>query len=114
MSITDLLYSRWNIAYNKVRPSYSAESLTIGENDVWVYVAEKPQLNYAVTEMLDNKLYYLKLHWGMAQPHVFTLRNIKDVKKGIEYLIRANKIMENYAKDVDEFLVWYLRILLTI
>ena len=109
MTLIDLLYNRWNIAYNKIRRSYSAESLSIGDNDVWVYVAEKPQFNYAVTQMLDNKLYYLKLHWGMAQPHVFTLRNVKDVKKGIEYLISANKIMETYAKDIDEFLLWYIQ-----
>lgn len=108
MSIVDLLYKRWEIAFFKTHPSYSAESLQIGEHDVWVYVAAQPQLNYAVTAMEQGKLYYLKLFWGVAQPHVFTLRDTKNVKKGIEYLIKANKIVETYGKDIDAFIIWYM------
>lgn len=108
MSIVDLLYKRWEIAFFKTHPSYSAESLQIGEHDVWVYVAAQPQLNYAVTAMEQGKLYYLKLFWGVAQPHVFTLRDTNNVKRGIEYLIKANKIVETYGKDIDAFLIWYI------
>ena len=66
MSIVDLLSKRWEIAFFKTHPSYSAESLQIGKHDVWVYVAAQPQLNYAVTAMEQGKLSQIVLGRGPA------------------------------------------------
>lgn len=112
MNLVDLLFNRWTLARQKAYPSFSAESLTIGRHDVWVYVAAQPQLNYAVKEMTDGRVYYLKLHWGIAQPYVFTLKDVNHVKEGIGYLVTANKVAEAHGKAIDEYMLWYTKRLL--
>ncbi|MAD92620.1 MAG: hypothetical protein CMP85_02200 [Gammaproteobacteria bacterium] len=104
MKLSDLLFNRWQLA----RPfSFSSESLSIGQHDVWVYVAATPTLNYAVTSMLDGHTYYLKLHWGTAAPRVFALQDLARVKDGIAYLLQANNILETYGTDIEAYMLWY-------
>ena len=105
MNLVDLLLTRWQI-----RKAFSAVSLNINGNGVWLFLASRQSDQYATDTVVTENTYYLKLHWGptptMSYPVTGSLTD-DDIKEGIEWLILANNIRGLYEKDITAYLKWY-------
>lgn len=91
--LVELLYRRWEI---RNHGSYSAESLSIGGNGVWLFLT-------AAEDAMA-----IKLHWGKTPSHVVELPaaySVEDFKEGIEWLVSAMGILDLYEEAVEKYLV---------
>lgn len=102
--LIELLYRRWNI---RNTGSYSAESLFIGGQGVWLFLASAAGDAMAIKLDTSAEKYYLKLHWGETPSHAIELSNtysIEDFKEGIEWLVSAARIIDLYGEAVETYL----------
>lgn len=102
--LVSLLYKRWKIKYYG---SYSAESLSIGEQGVWLFLASDPKDAMAINPDTSTEKYFLKLHWGKTAQHAVELSDTyseADFKEGIEWLVSAMGILDLYEEAVKKYL----------
>lgn len=110
MNLVDLLWMRWQI-----RKAYSAPSMNIGGNGVWLFLARRRSDQYATDTVVTKNTYYLKLHWGSKQTRSYPVTGSftdDDIKQGIQWLVDNNNIRGSYKKDITAYLKWYSRYLL--
>ena len=102
--LVSLLYKRWKIKYYG---SYSAESLSIGEQGVWLFLASDPKDAMAIKPDTSTEKYFLKLHWGKTAQHAVELSDTyseADFNEGIEWLVSAMGILDLYEEAVKKYL----------
>lgn len=102
--LVSLLYRRWSI---RNTGSYSAESLSIGGKDVWLFLAADAGDAMAIKPGMSVEKYYLKLHWGKTPAHAIELSDTystEEFKEGIEWLVSAARIIDLYVEAVQTYL----------
>ncbi len=102
--LVSLLYKRWEIKYHG---SYSAESLSIGQKGVWLFLAADPKDAMAIKPGTSAEKYFLKLHWGKTLSNAVELPanySVKTFKEGIEWLVSAMGILDLYEEAVKKYL----------
>jgi hypothetical protein len=99
-----LLYGRWEI---RNPGSYSAESLSINGNGVWLFLAGAPKDGMAIVPHKSVEKYFLKLKWGKTPSNAFELSknySVEDFKNGIGWLISNNRILVLHLEAVKAYL----------
>lgn len=106
MNLRDLLFTRWQGR----KASFSAPSLNIGGNGVWLFLASRSSDQYATDTVVTENTYYFKLHWGSNPTASYPVTGSftdDDIKQGIEWLVQENNIRGLYKKDITAYLKWY-------